>query len=90
MMFSAQPIDAEEAYRLGLVDILAEDDALEATVGGVAGQVVENSWHTNVETKKLLVATDGMTLEEGLAWEFDNYPGFAPDHAQRLARFTKK
>lgn len=90
MMFSAQPIGAEEAQRLGLVDILAEDDALDTTVGEFAGQVVENSWHTNIETKKLLGATDGMTLEEGLAWEFDNYPGFAPDHAERLARFSKK
>jgi enoyl-CoA hydratase/carnithine racemase len=90
MMFSAQPIGAEEAATLGLVDVLAEDDALDAALGELASQVIANSWHTNRETKKLLAATDGMTLAEGLEYEFENYPGFAPDHAQRLARFSRR
>jgi enoyl-CoA hydratase/carnithine racemase len=90
MMFTAQPIGAEQAAALGLVDVLADDDGLDAAVNEFAAQVLANSWHTNVETKKLLAATDGMTLPEGLAWEFDHYPGFAPDHAERLARFSRK
>ncbi|MCT2398913.1 enoyl-CoA hydratase/isomerase family protein [Novosphingobium mangrovi (ex Huang et al. 2023)] len=90
LMFTARPIGAEEAARLGLVDVLADDDTLAATAEEFAAQVVANSWHTNVETKKLLAATDGMTLTEGLEYEFDNYPGFAPDHAERLARFSRK
>ncbi|MCJ2178950.1 enoyl-CoA hydratase/isomerase family protein [Novosphingobium album (ex Hu et al. 2023)] len=90
MMFSAQPVDAVEARDLGLVDILADDDALDATVGEFTSQALSNSWHTNFETKKLLAATEGMSLEAGLAWEFEHYPGFAPDHAERLARFARK
>lgn len=90
LMFTAQAIEAPEAAALGLVDVLVEDGELDARVAELAAQVLANSWHTNVETKKLLAATDGMTLAQGLAHEFENYPGFAPDHAERLARFSRK
>ncbi|HUD28199.1 MAG TPA: enoyl-CoA hydratase/isomerase family protein [Novosphingobium sp.] len=90
LMFTAQPIGAAEAAALGLVDVLVEDGELDARVEELAGQVLANSWHTNIETKKLLAATDGMALAQGLAHEFENYPGFAPDHTERLARFSRK
>jgi enoyl-CoA hydratase/carnithine racemase len=90
LMFTAQVIEATEAAALGLVDVLVEDGEMNARVAELAAQVLANSWHTNVETKKLLAATDGMTLPQGLAHEFENYPGFAPDHAERLARFSRK
>lgn len=78
LMFGAQPIDAEEAARLGLVDMLVDDDALEKDARAFAGQALANSWHTNVETKKLLAATEGMSLADGLAYEFENYPASRP------------
>jgi enoyl-CoA hydratase/carnithine racemase len=90
LMFTAQVIEATEAAALGLVDVLVEDGEMNARVAELSAQVLANSWHTNVETKKLLAATDGMTLPQGLAHEFENYPGFAPDHAERLARFSRK
>jgi enoyl-CoA hydratase/carnithine racemase len=90
LMFTAQVIEATEAAALGLVDVLVEDGEMNARVAELSAQVLANSWHTNVETKKLLAATDGMTLARGLAHEFENYPGFAPDHAERLARFSRK
>lgn len=90
LMFTAQAIEASQAASLGLVDVLVEDGELDARVAELAAQVLANSWHTNVETKKLLAATDGMTLAQGLVHEFENYPGFAPDHAERLARFSRK
>jgi enoyl-CoA hydratase/carnithine racemase len=90
LIFTAQAIESPQAAALGLVDVLVEDGELDARVAELAAQVLANSWHTNVETKKLLAATDGMTLAQGLAHEFENYPGFAPDHAERLARFSRK
>jgi len=90
MMFTAQPIGAEQAHALGLVDVLVDDGALDAEVDAIAGAILANSWHTNMATKRLLQETDGMTLAAGLAHEFDHYPGFAPDYADRLARFSKK
>jgi enoyl-CoA hydratase/carnithine racemase len=90
LMFTAQAIEAPEAAALGLVDVLADDAALDETIETLARQILANSWHTNRETKKLLAATDGMELAQGLAYEFDHYPGFAPDYAERIAGFTKK
>jgi enoyl-CoA hydratase/carnithine racemase len=90
LMFTAQAIEAPEAAALGLVDVLADDAALDETIEILARQILANSWHTNRETKKLLAATDGMELAQGLAYEFDHYPGFAPDYAERIAGFTKK
>jgi enoyl-CoA hydratase/carnithine racemase len=90
LIFTAQAIESPQAAALGLVDVLVEDGELDARVAEFAAQVLANSWHTNVETKKLLAATDGMTLAQGLAHEFENYPGFAPDHAESLARFSRK
>ncbi|MBU6268451.1 MAG: enoyl-CoA hydratase/isomerase family protein [Sphingomonadales bacterium] len=88
LMFTAQPVDAAEAHRIGLVDLIADDlDALTATV---AAQILGNSWHTNVANKRLLRETDGMTLEQGLAHEHYYNPGFAPDWEARVARFSKK
>ncbi|EJL25047.1 enoyl-CoA hydratase/isomerase family protein [Novosphingobium sp. AP12] len=90
LMFTAQAIEAPEAAALGLIDVLVADGELDAHVAELAAQILANSWHTNAETKKLLAATDGMTLAQGLAYEFEHYPGFAPDHAERLARFSRK
>jgi hypothetical protein len=34
--------------------------------------------------------TQGMSLAEGLAHEHFRHPGFAPDHKERIARFSRK
>ena len=52
--------------------------------------ILANSWHTNMETKRLMLATDGMALAEALAHEHYHYPGFAPDYQERVAKFGKK
>ena len=38
--------------------------------------------------KRLTIETDGMSLAEALAHEHFRYPGWAPDHEQRIAAFT--
>ena len=90
MMFTARMVAAEEALDLGLIDMLAEAGGLDAMVAGFAGEILANSWHTNLETKKLMLATEGMPLAEALAHEQYNYPGFAPDFHERVAKFAKK
>ena len=90
MMFTARMVGAQEALELGLVDMLAEAGGLDALVAGFTGEVLANSWHTNIETKKLMLATEGMPLAEALAHEQYHYPGFAPDFEERVAAFAKK
>lgn len=90
MMFTAKEVKAAEAKAIGLVDLLAEQGALDALVSVLAADILANSWHTNIATKRLLRETDGMSQAEGLAHEHYRYPGFAPDYAERIARFSKK
>ncbi len=90
MMFTARTVEALEAKTLGLVDILCPAGGLDTAVADFAGSVLANSWHTNMETKKLMLATDGMALAEALAHEQYHYPGFAADYQERVANFGKK
>ena len=90
MMFTAREIAADEALRLGLVDLVAGEDGLDALVAGFAADILANSWHTNIATKRLLAETEGMPLDAALSHEAYRHPGFAPDYEERIARFTRK
>lgn len=90
MMFTCAEVGAAEARAMGLVDVLAEAGGLDAAVAALAAQILASSWHTNMATKRMMRETEGMPLAQALAHEHYRYPGFAPDHAERIARFTKK
>ncbi len=90
MMMTSREVSAAEAKEIGLVDMLAEEGGLDAMVDQLTGQILANSWHTNMVTKRLLRETDGMSQAAGLAHEHYRYPGFAPDYQERIARFSKK
>ena len=90
LMMTGARIDAEEARALGLVDLVAPEDGLDALLAEFTAAVLANSWHTNFAAKRMMRETDGMSLEAGLAYEQAHYPGNAPDHAARVARFIKK
>ena len=90
MSLTSRTIGAGEALAMGLIDELAEAGELEALVARFTGEILANSWHTNLHTKKFMLATDGMSLAEALAHEQRNYPGFAPDYEERVAAFGKK
>ena len=90
MMMTSRVVEAEEARALGLVDILADGAGLDETVSSLASDILANSWHTNFAVKRTMRETDGLSLAEGLAHERSHYPGNAPDHEERIARFSKK
>jgi enoyl-CoA hydratase len=90
MMMTAREVAADEALAMGLVDSLAPLGGLDALVGGLAGEILANSRHTNFATKRLLRETDGMRIDDALSHEHYRNPGFAPDHQERIARFGKK
>ena len=90
MMLTARQVGAQEALAMGLVDMLAGDEGLGALVEGLVGEILANSWHTNLATKRLLRETDGMRIGDALAHEHYRSPGFAPDHQERIASFGKK
>ncbi|MCE7794953.1 enoyl-CoA hydratase/isomerase family protein [Sphingobium sufflavum] len=90
MMMTGRSIDATEAQRLGLIDGLAATGELDALVAGLAQEILANSWHTNFAAKRMMREGEGLPLAQALMQDRDRYPGNAPDHAERLARFTKR
>jgi enoyl-CoA hydratase len=90
MMFTARVVAADEALGLGLVDVVADEGALDSEVSALSSAIVANSRHTNRETKCILQATEGLPLRDGLAYETYKAPGPAPDTPARLAAFAEK
>ena len=90
MMMTSRTVLAGEARDIGLIDDLAEAGGLDTLVATLAADILGNSWHTNFAAKRALRETDGMPLAQALAHERATYPGSAPDHAERIARFTGK
>lgn len=89
MMLTARTVGADEAKTLGLIDQLAGDGGLDALLAEFTGQILANSWHTNLHTKRILRETEAMPLAQALAHEAATYPGYAPDYPERVAGFTK-
>jgi enoyl-CoA hydratase/carnithine racemase len=89
MMFTGKVIEAKEAVALGLVDLLAPAGGLDELVAAFAAEICANSAFTNAETKRLMIATDGMSLAEALAHEHYRFPGRAPDSGDRVGGFSK-
>ena len=90
MMMTGRSVDAAEALRIGLVDLCFADADFENGIAALVRDILANSWHTNRETKKLLIETEGMRIAEGLAHEHYRYPGIALDYLERKAAFNKK
>lgn len=90
MMFTGRFVDAPEALRIGLIDMMAADNELDEAVQELTGAILANSWHSNRAAKQLLTETEGMPLREGLAHEHYRFPGLAPDFRERIASFTKR
>lgn len=90
LMMTACVISADEAYALGVIDILAREGEFAKSVDTLVVEILGNSWHTNFAVKRMIIETDGMSLAEGLAHEHYRSPGFAPDYQERIARFSHK
>jgi enoyl-CoA hydratase len=90
MMFSSRLIGADEALQIGLVDRVVPVGSLADEVNGYASAVVDNSSHSHQVCKKIIEATDGLRIHEGLDYEYTNSPGACNDMAERLASFQEK
>ena len=90
MMLTGRTYTGAEALAMDLVNAVFPDDAFDAGVAGFCADLLTNSWHSLRGYKMLMMETDGMTLDEGLAYEVYNGIGVGPDMAQRISGFGKK
>ena len=90
MMLTGRTYTAAEALEMELVCRVFPDDDFEAAIAEYCQEILANSWHSLRGYKMLLSATDGMSLEEGLAFEVYNGVGVGPDMQERIAGFGSK
>ncbi len=90
MMLTGRLYAGQEAAAIGLVNLCVPDERFDEEVEGLARSVLANSWFSNRANKRLVDATDGMSLADGLRYEIENSPGIAPDAPERMSRFGSK
>jgi enoyl-CoA hydratase/carnithine racemase len=92
MLFMGTTIDANEAYRIGLVNKVVPLDELMSTAKEWAAKICENGPIAVRLAKRAMLLGIDMTLEEGLKLESDNYPLFldTEDLKEGLSAFAEK
>ena len=69
LIFTAQQIEAEEAYRIGLVEQLVEDEELESTVTSLAEQLASQPPLAVRYAKQAIDASQRLSVRDGLLLE---------------------
>ena len=90
MMLTGRVYTGEEAAAMGLANFCVPDERFDEEVEALARSVLENSWFSNRVNKLLIDQSDGMALPDGLRFEIENSPGWAPDAWERIAQFGRK
>lgn len=71
MLLTGDKVDAEEAHRIGLVDILTEIDELDDKAAAIASKIASNAPIAAQLAKHLVRTAESTSLEVGLAYEND-------------------
>jgi enoyl-CoA hydratase/carnithine racemase len=90
MMFTCRTYSGAEAAAMGLANFCVPDDRFDAELRALAETILANSWFSHRANKRLMMDTDGLPLEAGLAHEIYRQPGVGPDMRERIAAFTGK
>lgn len=90
MMYTTKTYTGEEAAAMGLANFCVDDEHFDAEIESLARSILANSWFSNRANKHLLEYTDGMSLNDGLRYEFDNNRGRGPDMMDRIKAFADK
>jgi len=90
MMFTCRTYGGREAAAIGLANMCVADSEFDAEIAALAASILANSWFSNRANKRLLVETDGLSLEVGLAHEVYRGQGRGPDMHERIAGFANK
>jgi enoyl-CoA hydratase/carnithine racemase len=89
LSFTADMITAEEAERIGLINMAVPADKLDETVQGLAKKIMSNSREAVAAIKYLYNRSMRDTLEKGLALEAQS-DFVITDTEERMKAFRKK
>jgi enoyl-CoA hydratase len=89
MMFTCQTYSGAQAEAMGLANMCVADEVFDAELAVLAKTILANSWFSHRANKRLLVETDGLPLDAGLAHEVFRGAGRGPDMEARIASFGK-
>ncbi|HEX4180383.1 MAG TPA: enoyl-CoA hydratase/isomerase family protein [Caulobacteraceae bacterium] len=90
MMFTCATYSGRQAESFGLANACVPDDKFDAELEAYARAILANSWFSHRANKRLLIETDGLTQEAGLAHEVFRGAGRGPDMDERIGRFGKR
>jgi len=90
LMFTAEMINAQEAVRIGLAEMIVPLDEFDNELEKLAATITANSPFSHAANKKLLEATDSDPLDAGLQWEVLENEGTGPDMQERISAFMGK
>lgn len=91
LLLTGEPIDAAEAYRVGLVNHICDPGELLARAVTVAGKVAANSPTAMLHVKAAVRAGAHRSLEDALRVELDQYGQLVdhPDRYEGISAFTQ-
>jgi len=90
MMLTGRTYAGPVALEMGLANFCVPDGAFDEELGKLTSEVLALSWHTHRANKRLLLETDGMPLDVGLASEVYRTSGVGPDMQDRISAFMNK
>ncbi len=92
MMFTADPVDAVTAERIGLINRVVPADRLMDEAGALAARLAKSAPIALALAKRALDRTYDVTLEEALDYEaqLQSIAGRSNDHKEGVAAFVEK
>jgi len=90
MMYTCRSYSGAEAHDMHLANFCFPDERFEAELEALARDILANSWYSNEVNKRVLLASDGLTLADAHALRIFKNEGLAPDAAQRVGKFFKR
>jgi len=90
MMFTCRTYTGDEAAAMGLANSVVADEHFQTALRELAATIAALSPHSHRANKQLLLETDGLPLQAGLAHEIYRSAGRGADMQERIAAFRNR
>jgi enoyl-CoA hydratase len=90
MMFTCGTYSGAQALAMGLANACVADAQFDADLQSYARAILANSWFSHRANKRLLIETDGLSQQAGLAHEVFRGAGAGPEMEARISQFAAR